>query len=90
MGINNDITTITTEYELIETERNMLKSEAEETNSKKWNKFSELARILFAVNNLEQRCYGRKEKSQLRYQLQGQNEQKNFDLLAKRSQYAKT
>ena len=45
-----------------------------------------------AVDNLENRCLNRKEKSALKYPLQqlaGQEDPKNFNLFSKRAVYAK-
>lgn len=65
-----------------------MKSEAEETSSKKLNKVSDLARILMAVDNMENRCLNRKDKSALKYPLQSLlnlDDPKNFDLFKQRS-----
>ena len=53
MQLNNDIAQQQQRFEGIEDQKNKLKSEAEETSSKKLSKISELARILMAVDNLE-------------------------------------
>ena len=57
-------------FENIEDQKNKLKSEAEEVSSKKLSKVSDLARILMAIDNLENRCLNRKEKSALKYPVQ--------------------
>ncbi len=69
-----------------------MKSEAEESSSKKLSKVSDLARILMAIDNLENRCLNRKEKSALKYplhQLTNLEDPKNFNLFKKRHEYAK-
>ncbi len=60
MQLNNDIANLQQKFEGIEDQKNKLKSEAEESSSKKLNKVSDLARILMAVDNLENRCINRK------------------------------
>jgi predicted nucleic acid-binding Zn-ribbon protein len=67
MQLNNDIGGLQQKFEHIEDQKNKLKSEAEEISSKKLNKVSDLARILMAIDNLENRCLNRKEKSGLKY-----------------------
>jgi len=65
-----------------------LKSEAEESSSKKLNKISDLARILMAIDNLENRCLNRKANSALRYPLNilmNLEDPKNFNMFQKRS-----
>ena len=69
MQLNNDIAQLQQKFESIEEQKNRLKSEAEETSSKKLSKISDLARILMAIDNLENRCLNRKEKSVLKYSL---------------------
>lgn len=79
-------------FESVEDQKNKLKSEAEETSSKKLSKVSDLARILMAIDNLETSCLNRKEKSALKYPLQslvGLEDPKNFNLFKQRSVYAK-
>lgn len=88
MQLNNDIAQLQQRFESIEDQKNKLKSEAEETSSKKLSKVSELARILMAIDNLETRCLNRKEKSVLRYQV-NLEDPKNFNLFNQRSVYAK-
>lgn len=78
MGINNDIAKLQTQFENLEDQKNKLKQEAEDASSKKLKKISELARILMAIDNLEKRCYGRKEKSALKYPID-LNDPVNFD-----------
>ena len=90
--MNNDIATLQQKYETIDDQKNKLKSEAEETSSKKLSKVSDLARILMAIDNLENRCLNRKEKSGLKYPLSslvGLEDPKNFNLFKQRSVYAK-
>lgn len=69
MQLNNEIAQLQQTFEKIEDQKNKLKSEAEETSSKKLSKVSDLARILMAIDNLETRCLNRKEKSALKYPL---------------------
>lgn len=69
MQLNNEIAGLQQRFEKIEDQKNKLKSEAEETSSKKLSKVSDLARILMAIDNLENRCLNRKDKSALKYPL---------------------
>lgn len=84
MQLNNDIAQLQQRFETIEDQKNKLKSEAEEVSSKKLSKVSDLARILMAIDNLENRCLNRKEKSALKYPVQQLNpalvDPKNFNL----------
>jgi chromosome segregation ATPase len=92
MQLNNDIAGLQQQFEVIEDQKNKLKSEAEESSSKKLSKVSELARILMAINNLESRCLNRKEKSALKYPLQqlvNLDDPKNFNMFKERQVYAK-
>lgn len=93
MQLNNDIAQLQQRFETIEDQKNKLKSEAEEVSSKKLSKVSDLARILMAIDNLENRCLNRKEKSALKYPVQQLNpalvDPKNFNLFKQRSDYAK-
>ena len=92
MQLNNDIAQLQQRFESIEDQKNKLKSEAEETSSKKLSKVSDLARILMAIDNLEKRCLNRKEKSALKYPLQqlvNLEDPKNFNMFKQRATYAK-
>eukprot|EP00347_Sterkiella_histriomuscorum_P020865 403336168 len=92
MTLNNDIANLQQKFEAIEDQKNKLKSEAEESSSKKLNKVSDLARILMAIDNLESRCLNRKERSALKYplnSLMNLEDPKNFNLFVKRKEYAK-
>lgn len=92
MQLNNEIAQLQQNFEKIEDQKNKLKSEAEESSSKKLSKVSDLARILMAIDNLEYRCLNRKEKSNLKYPLQqltGLEDPKNFNMFKQRSVYAK-
>ena len=83
MQLNNDIANLQQQFEQIEDKKNRLKSEAEESSSKKLGKVSDLARILMAIDNLEGRCLNRKDKSALKYPLQSLvnlPDPKNFNL----------
>ena len=83
MQLNNDIAQLQQRFEHIEDQKSKLKSEAEETSSKKLSKVSDLARILMAIDNLEKRCLNRKEKSALKYPLQqlvNLEDPKNFNM----------
>lgn len=70
MSLNNDITNLKQKYEGIEDQKNQHKSEAEENSSKKLNKISDLAKILMAIDSIENRCFNRKQKSALQYNVQ--------------------
>jgi len=92
MQLNNEIAQFTQSFEKIEEQKNKLKSEAEETSKKKLSKVSDLARILMAIDNLENRCLNRKDKSALKYpllQYTGKDDPKNFNLFKERAIYAK-
>lgn len=92
MQLNNDIAGLQQQFEVIEDQKNKLKSEAEESSSKKLSKVSDLARILMAIDNLESRCLNRKEKSALKYPLQqlvNLEDPKNFNMFKQRQVYAK-
>jgi hypothetical protein len=92
MQLNNDIAQLQQRFEHIEDQKSKLKSEAEETSSKKLSKVSDLARILMAIDNLEKRCLNRKEKSALKYPLQqlvNLEDPKNFNMFKQRQVYAK-
>jgi hypothetical protein len=69
MSLNNDTTNLKQKYEAIDEQKNQLKSEAEETSSKKLNKISDLARILMSIDSMENRCLNRNAKSLLKYPL---------------------
>ena len=87
MSLNNEIASQQHKFEGIEDQKNKLRSEADETSSKKLRKVSELARILMAVDNLENRCLNRKDKSALKYPLQALvnlDDPKNFNLFKER------
>ena len=90
MQLNNDIANLQQKFEQIEDQKNKLKSEAEESSSKKLSKVSDLARILMAIDNLENRCLNRKEKSALKYplnSLMNLEDPKNFNMFLKRSKF---
>lgn len=93
MQLNNDIAQLQQKFETIEDQKNQLKSEAEESSSKKLGKVSELARILMAIDNLEKRCLNRKEQNSfLKYPLNilmNLEDPKNFNMFQKRKEYAK-
>ena len=88
MQLNNEIGQLQQQFEKIEDQKNKLKSEAEETSSKKLSKISDLARILMAINNIEVKCYNRKENSRLKYAMTGLDDPKNFNNFKLRSVYA--
>jgi hypothetical protein len=70
MSLNVDITNLKQQYESIEDEKNQLRNEATETSSKKLNKISDLAKILMAIDSMENRCLNRNESSKLKYKLE--------------------
>lgn len=78
MTLNNDIAVLQKKHEKIEDKKNKIKSEAEESSSKKMSKISELALLLMAVDNLYNKCQKRKEKSKLKYNITGE-EHRTFD-----------
>ena len=59
MKLNNEITIKKNELEKIMDEKNKLKSEAEDENKKKFGKYSELAQILMAVDDIQYKCEAR-------------------------------
>jgi len=91
MQLNNDIAQLQQKFEAIDDQKNQLKSEAEESSSKKLGKVSELARILMAIDNLEKRCLNRKEQNSfLKYPLNilmNLEDPKNFNIFQKRSKF---
>jgi len=91
MQLNNDIAQLQQKFEAIDDQKNQLKSEAEESSSKKLGKVSELARILMAIDNLEKRCLNRKEQNSfLKYPLNilmNLEDPKNFNMFQKRSKF---
>ncbi len=90
MQLNNNIANLQQKFEAVEDQKNKLKSEAEESSSKKLNKISDLARILMAVDNLENRCLNRKANSALRYPLNilmNLEDPKNYNMFMKRSKF---
>lgn len=70
MSLNNDTTNLKQKNEAIEDKKNQMKSEAEESSSKKLNKISDLARILMAIDSMENRCLNRKPNSLLKYSME--------------------
>jgi len=94
MSLNNDIAGLSQTHEILEDEKNRLKAEAEDITSKKLKKESEIARVMMAINNLEQNCLNRKitGKSALKYNLNvyaGVEAPKNFDSFKERFMYSR-
>jgi hypothetical protein len=87
LKLNNQNSILQGDFEQIEDKKNKLKSESQETSSKKLSKISDLARILMAIDNLETKCHNRKEKSSLKYPLSLANleDPKNFNAFLQRS-----
>ena len=63
MTLNNDIAKLTTENEKVETEKQKLASQEEETSVKAQNKISELSRLFMAIDNLDNLCQPNKEQN---------------------------
>lgn len=61
LKLNNVITLRKQELERILDEKNKLKSEAEELNRKKFGKYSDLAQVLMAVNDIQLKCEERSD-----------------------------
>lgn len=59
MKLNNDTATQKIVWEGIMNQQSTLKNEAAEISSKKNGKISQLAQILMAIENIEQKCYHR-------------------------------
>ena len=90
MKLNNQIAAKKSEYEQIIDEQNALKAEAEEISSKKLGRVSELAQILMAIENIEQKCLERKgTKQMVRHPVPLEQKPKNFDDLEKSVKFAK-
>merc|ERR1712083_806248 len=71
LTLNNDIAKLTTENEKVETEKQKLAAQEEETSVKAQNKISELSRLFMAIDNLDNLCQPNKElnnQSALNYQ----------------------
>ena len=58
--MNNDISKNNKRLEEIKVEHVELSSESEKVKSKKLSRMSELAQILMAIDNIEQKCFNRK------------------------------
>ena len=56
MTLNNDIAKLTTENEIVETEKQKLANQEEETSVKARGKISELSRLFMAIDNLDRLC----------------------------------
>lgn len=83
MKLNNDTTNQKAEWEDIMDQQNILKDEAAEISSKKNNKISELAQILMAIENIEQKCFKREgTKSAVKHNIPNIDQKpQNFDNL---------
>lgn len=96
MGINNDIAIKQKELEVsfqvtiqdIEEEKNRLQSETEENTSKKMDKTSETGQILMSIDNLYNKCFGRKEKAYIKHPMPNEDHPKNFDDMKERGSMA--
>ena len=90
MKLNNDISVKKAELEEIIDQQNSLKAEAEEISSKKLGKVSELAQILMAIDNIEQKCSNRQgTKVMVKHQVPAELKPKNFDDLGASVKFAK-
>lgn len=70
LTLNNDIAKLTTENEKVETAKQKLQTQEEETSFKARGKISELSRLFMAIDNLDRLCSNKEEgnTSQLNYQ----------------------
>lgn len=60
LQMNNDIAKNNAMHELIKVDIGELNTESEKMKSKKLSRMSELAQILMAIDNIEQKCFNRK------------------------------
>ena len=60
LQLNNEISKDNTKLEQIKVEQIELNAESEKMKSKKLSRMSELAQILMAIDNIEQKCFNRK------------------------------
>lgn len=96
MKLNNEITLKKNELERINDEKNKLKNEEEDENKKKFGKYSELAQILMAINDMEVSCKTREMDKKIKYnrksnvqKVEYEDPPKNFNDPRKRVDYAK-
>lgn len=61
MKLGNEITLKKAKLEEINDKKNELKSKVEEENRKKFGKYSELAQVLMAINDIQEKCEKRYE-----------------------------
>lgn len=61
LTLNNDIAKLTTENEKVETAKQKLQSQEEETSFKARGKISELSRLFMAIDNLDRLCSNKEE-----------------------------
>ena len=59
LQLNNDISKNNTKLEEIKVQQIELNAESEKVKSKKLSRMSELAQILMAIDNIEQKCFNR-------------------------------
>lgn len=67
MKLNNEITLKKNELEEIIDKKNDLKSKAEDENRKKFGKYSELAQILMAIDDIQTKCEERVDRNRKEY-----------------------
>lgn len=96
--MNNDISKNNKLLEEIKVQQIELNSESDKVKSKKLSKMSELAQILMAIDNIENKCFNRKyerqyEKSNrlaiLKHAIMDNNKPKNYDHFDERHAFAK-
>jgi hypothetical protein len=86
MSLNNQITTKKFEKEKMDDEQNKMKGQQEEETAKQLYKTSKMGRILFAIDNLYNKCLN--SKSQLKWRIP--NEVVNQVTRANRTKNPKT
>ena len=90
MKLNNDISTKKTDFEKICDEQSKLREEAEINNKNKQYKVTELAQILMAIENIEQKCFNRQGiKQAVKHIINIEKKPQNFNDLAERVKYSK-
>ena len=99
LQLNNDISKNNKYLELIKAQQVELNAESEKVKSKALNKMSELAQMLMAIDNIENKCfnrtydraYGSKSSRQavLKHAIQDTNKPKNYNDFDERHAYAK-
>lgn len=87
MTLNNDYAMQQVQFEKIEDQKKLIKTEEETNHQKKLGKTSELGMMFMAINNLYEKCTtGRPGNPQ--YTVAGNSDPKNYERGSARTQYA--